>query len=125
MFCFCASACADAIQIRPHRLKSHCLGSKISQNKGSKFKKMGERVTFLTLPESVVLTGVGVGKFSSTLTPDQSQSQLRDFFITSFLVKMETKMKTEHYLHTADSLFLAFCCIRCSYRWGCVCFRVN
>ena len=56
--------------------------------------------------ESVVLTGVGVGvgvgKFSSTPTPARSQSRLQHFFIISFLVKMETKMETEHYVLTAD-----------------------
>ena len=55
-------------------------------------------------PESVVLTGVGVGvgvgKFSSTPTP--ARSRLQHFFIISFLVKMETKMETEHYVLTAD-----------------------
>ena len=57
-------------------------------------------------PESVVLTGVGVGvgvgKFSSTPTPARSRSRLQHFFIISFLVKMETKMETEHYLLNAD-----------------------
>ena len=57
-------------------------------------------------PESVVLTGVGVGvgvgKFSSTPTPTRSRSRLQHFFIISFLVKMETKMETEHYVLTAD-----------------------
>ena len=53
-------------------------------------------------PESVVLTGVGVGvgfgKFSSTPTPARSRSRLQHFFITPFLVKMET----EHDVLTAD-----------------------
>ena len=54
--------------------------------------------------ESVALTGVGVGvgKFSSTPTPARSRSRLQNFFIISILVKMETKMETEHYVLTAD-----------------------
>ena len=52
------------------------------------------------------MTGVGVGvgvvNFSSTPTPAQSRSRLQHFFIISFLVKMETKMETEHYVLTAD-----------------------
>ena len=63
----------------------------------------------------------------------------------SFLVKMERKMETEHYALTADCLQSArnvlcmifastrmigrgttmVCRVRCSYRWGCVGFRVN
>ena len=58
-------------------------------------------------PESVVLTGVGVGvgvgKFSSTPTPARSRSRLQHFFIIYFLVKMETKMETKHFVLTADS----------------------
>ena len=50
-----------------------------------------------------VEVGVGVGKFSSTPTPARSRSRLQHFFITSFLVKMETKMETEHNVLTADS----------------------
>ena len=46
--------------------------------------------------------GVGVGKFSSTPTPARSRSRLQHFFIMSFLVKMETKMETEHNVVTAD-----------------------
>ena len=59
-------------------------------------------------PESVVLTGTGVGvgvgvsKFSSTQTPARSRSQLQHFFIISFLVKIEAKMETKHYVLTAD-----------------------
>ena len=53
------------------------------------------------------MTGVGVGvevgKFSSTPTPARSRSRLQHFFIVSFLVKMETKMETEHYVLNADS----------------------
>ena len=53
-------------------------------------------------PELVVLTGVGVGvgvgKFSSTRTPARSLSRLQHVFISSFLMKM----KTEHYVLTAD-----------------------
>ena len=48
------------------------------------------------------MTGVGAGKFSSTPTPARSRSRLQHFFIISFLVKMETKMETEHYVLTAD-----------------------
>ena len=47
--------------------------------------------------------GVGVDKFSSTPTPARSRSRLQYFFIISFLVEMETKMETEHFVLTADS----------------------
>ena len=39
----------------------------------------------------------GVGSF------DRSRSRLQHFFIISFLVEMETKMETEHFVLTADS----------------------
>ena len=60
----CASACADAIQTKPHRprllilkkskkksniSKTKTKKSKISQNKSSMFRKMKKRATFLTL----------------------------------------------------------------------------
>ena len=54
----------------------------------------------------MVLTGVGVGKFSLTSTPARRRSRLQDFFRTSLLVKMETEIETEHYAltETADGL---------------------
>ena len=66
--------------------------------------KSGLRSRSRSRPESVILTGVGVGvgKFSSTPTPVRSRSRLRDFFIISFLVKMETELETEYYVLTAD-----------------------
>ena len=67
--------------------------------------RSGLRSRSRSQPESVVLTGVGVGvdTFSSAPTPARSRSRLQHFFIISFLVKMETKMETEHYVLTADS----------------------
>ena len=64
------------------------------------------RILSRNRPESVVLAGVGVGvgKFLSTPTPARSRSRLQHFFIISFLVKMETKMETEHCALTADCL---------------------
>ena len=41
----------------------------------------------------------GVGSFDRS----RSRSRLQHFFIISFLVKMETKMETEHYVLNADS----------------------
>ena len=40
----------------------------------------------------------GVGSFNRS----RSRSRLQHFFIIPFLVKMETKMETEHYVLTAD-----------------------
>ena len=61
----------------------------------------------------------GVGSF------DRSRSRLQQLFIISFLVKMETKMETEHFvLQTADSYDGLPCTVLLS-RWGSVCFRVN
>ena len=42
------------------------------------------------------------GKFLSTPTLARSRSLLQHFFIISFLIKMETKMETEHNVLTAD-----------------------
>ena len=54
----CASACANAIQTKPHRLKLLILYSKKkSQNKSSKFIKMEKRATFLTLIRQCQLVG--------------------------------------------------------------------
>ena len=66
---------------------------------GAGLSGAGLRSRSLSRPESVVLTGVGVGvgKFSSI------QSRLHHFFIISFLVKLETNMETEHYVLPADS----------------------
>ena len=91
--------------------------------------RSGLRNRSRSLPESVVLigvgVGVGVGKFSSTPTPGWSRSWLQHFFIIYFLVEMETKMEKEYYVLNADSHDAMVCRVRCSYRWGCVCFRVN
>ena len=112
------NALTDGFHVKIGRLMSIHLKSGLRSRSRSRSRSQ---------PESVVLTGVevgiGVGKFSSTPTPAQSRSWLQHFFIISFLVKMERKMETEHYVLTADghdglscTVFLAL---------GCVCFRVN
>ena len=46
----CARTCANAIQTNASQTKIfHSLQYKVSQNKSSKFKKMEEQATFLTL----------------------------------------------------------------------------
>ena len=78
-----------------------------SRNRSRSRSRRRSRSRSRSRPESLVLTGVGVGvgvgTFSSTPTPARSRNRLQHFFVIPFLVKMESKIETEHYLLTADS----------------------